>query len=186
MEEEIKAEFIKNGFTLHEEQEILQKCECSFSFPFLPSNPVRILPQLVPFLFFFWFSQVLHSAFSTSSVLPTSFRAGNFSLSTGTRLLSTRLGPIFHHPSWNQLAVQSILIKSFMAFGIAPRKYVFREVAGVALCNQIHGGSLGPTPCLGFPGKLVKEWNKIGWFTMSGIWVYLTSPLHQPKKRHFF
>lgn len=63
MEEEIKAEFNKNGFTLDEEQEILQKCECSFSFPFLPSNLVRILPQLVPFLIFFdpLRSYILHS-----------------------------------------------------------------------------------------------------------------------------
>ena len=38
MEEEIKAEFKKNGFTLDEEEEILNKCECDPHFA-LESSP---------------------------------------------------------------------------------------------------------------------------------------------------
>ncbi|KAE9454212.1 hypothetical protein C3L33_13899, partial [Rhododendron williamsianum] len=43
MEEEIKAEFIKNGFTLHEEQEILQKClTFCIQYKLSPSNLLEL------------------------------------------------------------------------------------------------------------------------------------------------
>lgn len=136
MEEEIKAEFNKNGFTLDEEQEILQKCECSFSFPFLPSNPVRILPQLVPFLIFFdpLRSYILHSV-QAQSFRPR-FELGPFlyqQVQGFFQPVSDQFSKISPKTNWRYRAFQLSLLRHLASH---PASLFLERSQGMALRAQ--------------------------------------------------
>lgn len=183
MEEEIKAEFNKNGFTLDEEQEILQKCECSFSFPFLPSNPVRILPQLVPFLIFFYSlrSYILHSV-QAQSFQPR-FELGTFlsqQVQDFFQPVSDWFSTIPSKTNWRYGAFQLSLLWHLASQSVS--LFLERSQGGIVEPNS--WGLFRPNTLFGFSRK-TGERMKQNWMIYD-VWYMGTSPLHQPKKRHFF